>query len=121
MATMNSIIEYVDRVKPNVYEATDKYRWLSKVEGVISAEVHGMAEPVTLAIPADADKELLVPAPYDDVYAFYLCAMIDFHNQDYEDYNNAAQLFGEHLELYKKYYIRQHGGGSAKNFRNVMG
>lgn len=121
MATMNSVIEYVDSVKPNVYEETDKYRWISTVEGLISAEVHGMAEPVKLSVPEDADKELLVPEPFSDVYALYVCSMIDFHNKEYEHYNNSALMFAERLEQYKAHYIRHHAPGKARNFRNVMG
>ena len=121
MATMNSVIEYVDSVKPNVYEETAKYRWIARVEGLISTEVHGMAEPVVPAIPEDADKELLVAEPYDDLYALYVCSMIDFHNKDYDDYNNAALMYAERLEQYKAYYIQRHAHGKARNFRNVMG
>lgn len=121
MATMNSVIEYVDSIKPNVFEETDKYQWIKTVEGLISAEVHGAEEPVVLSVPEDADKELSVPAPYDDVYSLYVCAMIDFHNREYDNYNNTVLMFTERMGQYKNYYIRKHGRGGARNFRNVMG
>ena len=35
MATMNSIIEYVDGVKPNAYDDEVKYRWINTLEGKI--------------------------------------------------------------------------------------
>lgn len=121
MATMNSVIEYVDGLRPNVYEQTDKYRWINTVEGLISTEVLDMAEPVKHEIPADADKELLVPHPYDDLYSLYVFSMIDFHNKEYDHYNNSALMFAERLEQYKAFHIRTNGRSTARNFRNVMG
>lgn len=119
--TPNKVIEYVDGVKPNVYTDDDKYTWINKLEGIISTEVHDMAEPVNYDMPADADKELLVPSPYDEVYALYIFAMIDFHNREYNNYNNSATMFSDTMEAYKKYYIQRHAHGTARNFRNVMG
>ena len=118
---MNSVIEYVDSVKPNVYEPTEKYRWINKLEGLISTSVHGMAEPVCYDIPADADRELMVPHPFDDLYELYVGSMIDFYNKEYEHYNNSALMFTERLEQYKAYYNQRHAPGKARNFRNVMG
>ena len=120
MATMNSTIEHIDRLKPNVYTDEDKYEWISRVNNMIATEVH-QTEPVVYAIPDDADKELLVPAPYDDLYGLYVASMIDFYNREYGHYNNSTMMFSERLEAYKAWYIRQHNPEKAKNFRNVMG
>lgn len=121
MATMNSVIEYVDNIKPNVYQDEDKYQWIARVDGQISIDVFQQEEPTTYELPRDADKELLVPAPYDDLYAYYVMAMIDFHNREYSNYNNTVLMFSERLEDYKAWYIRQNPAGRARNFRNVMG
>lgn len=119
--TMNQVIEYIDGVKPNVYTDDDKYVWMSRLDGMISVEVHQDAEPVKHNLPADADKELLVPHPYDDIYGLYVAAMIDFYNKEYNHYNNSVLMFSERLDAYKAWYIRTHRTGTAKNFRNVMG
>ena len=120
MSTMNSTIEYIDRLKPNVYSEEDKYAWIIRVEGMISTQVHEI-EPVIHLNPEDADKELSVPAPFDDIYALYVAAMIDFYNKEYSHYNNSAMMFTERLEQYKAWYIRHNMPKGAKNFRNVMG
>lgn len=121
MATMNKVIEYIDGVKPNVYTENDKYQWIARLEGMISSEVHMDDYPVTYNLPDDADTPLLVPAPYDDVYALYIAAQIDFFNKEYNNYNNSALMFAERLDQYKAWYIQRHKAGRAKNFRNVMG
>lgn len=121
MATMNSVIEYIDRVKPNVYSDDDKYRWISTLEGRISTEVFGQWAPITYTLPDDADTELMLMAPFDDIYALYVAAMIDFHNREYSDYNNTVLMFQERMDALKAWYIRNHRQCEARNFRNVMG
>ena len=118
--TMNEVIEYVDRVKPNAYSEDEKYRWIANLEGLISREVKGEEEPV-YSLPEDADKPLQVCSPYDEIYALYVMAQIDFHNREYNNYNNTALMFGELLDKYKAWYIQNHNPSKAQNFRNVMG
>lgn len=121
MATMNSVIEELTGLKPNVYSEEDKYKWISRLDGMISAEVFRHEEPVKYAIPEDADKELLVTAPFDDIYVLYCAAMVDFYNREYTAYNNSVMMFNERFEAFKSYYIQRHRTCNAANFRNVMG
>ena len=119
MATMNTVIEYVDRVKPNAYADDDKYRWINTLEGLVSHEVLNSNAPGYI-LPDDADTPLLIVSPYDDIYHLYVSAMIDFYNREYNDYNNAILMFQERLDQYKVWYIRN-GGCTPTNFRRVMG
>lgn len=121
MSTMNKTIDYVDRLKPNIFENEDKYTWIARLDGMISTEVHRDEPPVSYNLPEEADKELLIPAPYDDLYAFYISAMIDLYNKEYAHYNNSVLVFQERLEAYKADYIRKHPVCRANHFRNVMG
>lgn len=121
MATMNKVIECVDRLNLNVYTDEDKYKWISNVDGMVSVEVFGNKEPTKYDIPEDANKELLVPHPYDDIYQFYVSAMIDLHNKEYEHYNNNVMIFRERLDQFKAYYMRNNPSCKANNFRNIMG
>jgi hypothetical protein len=119
MATMNKVIEYVDRVKPNVYTDADKYKWLKLLEDKIIREV--MGEEGECSVPEDADSELTVKSPYEEIYELYVMAMIDFHNKEYDDYNNTILRFREVYDQYVSWYIRHNSGSGANNFRNVMG
>jgi len=118
--TPNKVIEYVDRVKINMYTDEDKYTWMNTLEGLIVREVLG-GEGSGLVFPDDADTELIVPAPYDDMYALYVMAMIDFHNREYDNYNNTVMVFKERLDQFKAWYVRNNRQATADNFRNVMG
>lgn len=117
--TANQVIAYVDGVKPNVYSDEDKYQWISTLERMAANEVRHVQ--VKISLPDDADRELAVPAPYDDLYSLYVEAMIDFHNREYNNYNNTVLLFKERLEQYKAWYIQNNPRCGARNFRNVMG
>ena len=121
MTTMNKVIEYVDGVKPNAYSDDDKYRWIATLEGMVEREVHQAEHPVQYELPRDADKDLLVDAPYEDIYSLYVSAMIDFYNREYNDYNNTILMFQERLNQYKVWYIQRHPVCKPCNFRNVMG
>lgn len=121
MATMNEVIERVDAVKPNVYPEESKWQWMATLDGVVSLEVLEQEDPVVYDLPADGDKELLIPAPFDDVYDLYVASMIDFYNKEYNHYNNTVLMFKERLDQYKAWYIRNNNPSKARNFRNVMG
>ena len=63
------------------------------------------------------DTQLLVPHPWESIYAMYLEAQIDLQNKDYEDYNNAVLVFNDRLDEYKRAYIREHRPKSAGSIR----
>lgn len=117
MATMNEVVEYVDRIKPNIYTDDDKYRWINTVEGLIGREVLQEDVP-TYALPDDADKQLLVPHPYDDLYRLYVLAMIDQCSGD-EGYDNSVLAFEERYKQYRVWYIRNHDYSKAQ-FKNLF-
>lgn len=120
MATMNQVIEYVDRVKLNTYNDEDKYRWMRDLEGMVISSVL-TEENESLSPPVDGDAELLVPEPYSEIYAFYVMAMIDFHNREYDEYNNTVLLYMERLEAFKAWYIQNNRPKSYKKHLKVMG
>lgn len=120
MATMNEVVAYIDQVKPNIYTDAVKFQWMNTLEGLIAREVMDEEAPA-LNLPDDADTPLLVESPFDDIYGMYVSAMIDFHNREYDHYNNSVLLFKERLEQFKTWYIRTHINCKPRNFRNVMG
>ena len=104
--TPNKAIEIVDRLKPNSYSEEDKLRWINELEGMAQRLVIQSDNIIQYAYPEDLNKELLIPAPYDDVYTLFLDAKIDYHNKEYGNYNNSAMMFEAQYNEYKKDYIR---------------
>ena len=106
--TPNKAIEIIDRLKPNSYSEEDKLRWINELDGMVQRLVIQSDEIKQYSYPEDMDKELLIPAPFDDCYTLFLEAKIDYHNREYANYNNSAMMFEAQYSEYKKDYIRKH-------------
>jgi hypothetical protein len=107
-------INIVDALKRNTYSQPDKVQWLSRVDQMVKRHIidtHEGAEAVTFTGYDDAtdlNTELLVPAPYDELYLRWMEAMIDFHNGEYGKYNNAVDMFNTSYAAFQNYYNRTH-------------
>ena len=107
-------INRIDALKHNTYSQTDKVKWLSRVDGMVKRHIidtHEGAEAVSFTgydDSTDLQTELLVPAPYDELYLRWMEAMIDFHNGEYGKYNNAVDMFNTSYAAFQNYYNRTH-------------
>ena len=104
--TIREVIETVDRLKPNTYSDRDKLRWLGELETLVREQITGLyeknEEPVAgFDETAGKDTALTAPAPYDQMYLRYLEAQIDYHNAEYDRYNNAIALFQAVFDSYR--------------------
>jgi hypothetical protein len=112
--TINEALHRIDNIKPNTYNQTEKIRWLSTLDGIIKTEIidkHDGAEDVVFngyAEDADLSTQLLVPAPYDDIYLFYLESKIDYWNGEIGKYNNSISMYNEAYSTFARYYNRTH-------------
>ena len=112
--TIAEAINKVDALKPNTYSTEDKLGWLSTLDTRIMTQIietHELDEPIYFYgydDPEDLEIDLLVPAPYDEMYLRWLEAMIDYHNSEDDRYNNAIILFNNAYEGFKTHYTRTH-------------
>ena len=112
--TIAEAISKVDALKPNTYTPEDKIDWLSTLDHRVKSQIidaHECNDPIFFYgydSLTDQDMELLVHAPYDEMYLRWLEAMIEYHNSEDERYNQAITLFNNAYEGYKKHYTRTH-------------
>ena len=104
--TPNKAIEYIDSIRPNVYEEEIKLRWISDVDSMVKRLVFGHKNVEPYSYPKDMDKELIIKPPFDNIYTYYLESMIDYYNREYGNYNNSAMMFESRFSEYKKAVIR---------------
>ena len=106
MATLKSVIDYVDEIKPNAFSNEAKTKWLNECEGLVQTEVLLWAseEIITYQYDADKDKELLAQPPHDKIYWAYLTAMIDFANGEYNKYQNTMQMFNSFFGEFMRWF-----------------
>ncbi len=112
--TISEAIAKVDSLKPNGYSDNDKIGWLSLADGMIKNNIidtHEGGEDVIFNgydESTSIDTELIVKAPYDELYLSWLSSKIDFFNGEYARYNNNITRFNDTLTAYKNHYTRTH-------------
>lgn len=111
--TIMEVIHRINTVKPNSYDQALKIKWLSTLDGIIKKEIidtHEGAENVAYNGYTEETNlltELIVPAPYDDIYIRYIEMQIDYANGEYGKYNNSRTMFNDAYSAFEKYYNRE--------------
>ena len=114
--TIEKAIFLADELKPNQIERARKIEWLTRLDHRFYRDImcrHEKDENVPDEFVAyrqstDGDTELLIKAPYDEVYRFYLEMQIDLANQEYDRYNNSAMLYHNAWGEAVRAYHREH-------------
>ena len=109
--TVGQVLLQVDALLPNQYTAEEKRRWLKQAEGFVIEEVikvHEGGENFRLPEEWSDDTELLVGAPYDELYRYYVEAQIHYANGEMNRYNNACTAWNNALLTYRDCYCRSH-------------
>lgn len=112
--TIMDALYRIDELKPNSYSQTEKIKWLSSLDGIVKSEIIDTHEGGENKVfsgygeNADLSTELLIPAPYDDIYLRWLEAQIDYTNGEYGKYNNSITLYNTAYAAFQNYYNRNY-------------
>ena len=112
--TISEAIARHDSLKPNGYSQSEKIGWLSIVDGMIKNNIidtHEGGEGITFNGYNDdtpLDTELIVKAPYDELYISWLSSKVDFFNGEIAKYNNNIIRYNDTLTAYTNHYNRTH-------------
>ena len=112
--TINEAIDTIDSLKHNTYTQEDKVGWLSRLDWKVKKliiDTHEGADDVEFSgytTETDINTELLVPAPFDEVYLRWIEMQIDYANGEYGRYNNSKTMFDDAYSAYERYYNRTH-------------
>ena len=107
-------INQIDSLKHNTYSQRDKILWLSRLDSMVKRliiDTHEGGEDVVFegyTDTTDPETELLVPAPFDEIYLRWLEAQIDYANGEYGKYNNSILMYQASYDGYANYYNRNH-------------
>ena len=107
-------INRIDSLKHNTYSNNEKLAWLSRMDSMVKRliiDTHEGGEGITFTgydDRTDLNTELLVPAPFDEMYLRWLEAQIDYTNGEYDKYNNAILMYQAAYDGYANYYNRNH-------------
>lgn len=110
-------IAKIQKLKLDIYGDEILTSWLSELDGKYSIELMGQEEPASYQYPKDAETELVVPAPYTNVYELYLIAMIDWHNREMQSYENDKTMFTQADAEFRAWYRRTHRLANAAGWK----
>ena len=102
----SELLAVADHIRPNDLEPTLKERWLREVEGMVHAEIRGTCPEQLFS---DGALALTVPVPYDRLYVWYLCAMIDIAQGDMALYETDLAVYNAAFHDYAKWVLRNGG------------
>jgi hypothetical protein len=134
--TLDDVIEKVATLKPHQFDDATVTSWVSDVEmsmwdDIVShyddtnPEVEydddgelitDLPRPEAYDATADGDTELMVPAPYDDVYIKYCAAQVDYWAGDYARYNNSMIMYNQALDKYASWFNRTYLSKQPTNY-----
>jgi hypothetical protein len=109
---LSEAISRLDARKFNGISRQEKIRWLSDLDGMTYGAViathrdGGAFTPYTPETPGNT--ELLIPAPHEMVYLWYMEAMVDYACGEFVRYNNAMEQFTAAYRRFADSYHRQH-------------
>ena len=112
--TIAEAIDLVNRLTANQVSDTDKISWLNSLDlfvyqTILSTHCIEDLEPFNGYRPGtDPVTRLLVPAPYDEIYRWYLEMQIHTANGETAKYNGAASRYNMALQNYMDFVTRKY-------------
>ena len=127
--TIAEALAMVDALKPSKWTSTQKIKWLSDADSAIFDEIISTHEAddttptsfVGYTSETETSTVLLAPAPYDQLYRWYLESQIDLSNMELGKYNNSAALYTAAYQSFAAYYNRKHIPLQSATYFNVGG
>ena len=118
--TILEAIHQIDSQRHNTCTQAQKTAWLSSLDAMVAKLIlepcNGPAEFAGYDDATSPDTPLLVPAPFDEVYRYWLEARIDYQNGEYSRYNNSNAMFDAAWQRYADYRNRTAPAGGSSRF-----
>ena len=101
-------INQADRLRPNVYSAEEKLRWLERLEQRIRQEILAGYEAEAGEESFGPERELLAPTAYEELYLHFLCAQMSLGDGEADSFNGANALFEAVFRQFRNAWNREH-------------
>jgi len=118
---VTEVINSVMDLKPSAYDEKQLMVWLNQLEAMAQKEAFGFMfdDIVKYDWAKDGEAELVIYAPYDSAYFHYICAQIDFANQEAAGYSANMEFANSEYAGFRadvKRNNRETGSVSLKNY-----
>lgn len=93
--TIRTLLDYVQAVKPSSFTDEQMLVWINELEARVQLEVmqRWPGGIVQYKLSENENSVLLLDPPHDSCYRYFLQAMIDYENGEYNRYANTSQMF----------------------------
>lgn len=112
--TVRKAIKRADALRMNTLSDEQKAAWIYDLDGQLAEMFEQSPQENTWP---EIDKELLMPAPHEEIYQLYLICKIDYYNQEMSLYANDLAFYNAALAEAKAWYRRQHRPFGNRNWR----
>lgn len=112
--TISEAIDMLDNMMPNAYSQDDKVDWLNQIDGLIYKTIisthDGVADISFNGYDKETDvrTELLVEAPFDEIYYLWMESRVNYLNGENVKYNNSIARYNDLFQTYSNWYNRTH-------------
>lgn len=108
---VGEVLAQVNKIKPNTFDDDALLVWLNTIEAMVQTEClkvePGSTGMITYTLPMDLDREMIMPAPYDQCYELYVESQIDYAQQEFATAQNTAALFNSAYTNALNYYVNK--------------
>lgn len=108
-------ITTTDNLKFNAFPQDLKISWLSRLDHMVKTQIidtHEGGDDTNFAgYDSETDlfnTELLIPAPFEEVYLRWIEAQIDYYNGEIKKYNISMSMFNTEYAAFENWYRRNH-------------
>lgn len=122
--TINEVLDEVDRIaKSNSIDRNQKIKWLDRLDRSIFNDLLQYKKDNVETfdgydVDDDEDTKLLVCAPYDELYVYYILAQINLVQQEVKYYNNNIAVYEDTYRNYRNFINRTYRS-KGRNFIKV--
>lgn len=111
--TIRQALENLDSSKFNTVSQAQKIAWLSRLDMLAAAEIFSAYDdcPADFAgydAETDLDTQLLIGAPYDEIYGYWLESRVDYENGEFSQFNNSNAMYENIRQRFADHYLRSH-------------
>ena len=126
--TISEAMRELEAWKPHKAESGQICKWLEELDRRVLSEVmkfgHTTLGVIRYRYPECANYELLLEAPHDSVYGYWLAFKIDMMNGETDKAINSGDLYNEHWSSFAAWFQNMYHPGAGyswieplRNFR----
>ena len=101
---------------PNEYSDEEMLCWIGEVNADVKRNIEKNPAPLR---GLTGEETAIIPAPYEDMYIYYILSKIAYYQRDYEAYSIHTENYNKNRSGYQAYYIRTNGS-DTQSFKNLI-